>query len=217
MNIFRLGVFLIVCKVVGALMINYISKKMVDRLLRKEMITQEDYEIYLFGLSQFLVTLLDVLTCIAVGIVLDSLLQTILFLLAFTGIRSYAGGYHASTPLRCYALTILMITLSVVTLKYIEWNVWILSGLLVVASIVILILAPVDTENKPIDDVEYVYFRKMTIKVLAIEVVLAMVCIVLRFEIGAESIVGALVVLAAALWCEKRKKRTKRKNGLTLG
>jgi len=187
-------------------MINNISKKMVDRLLRKEMIMQEDYEIYLFGLSQLLVTLLDVVTCIVIGIVFGSLLQTLLFLTAFMGIRSYAGGYHASTPLRCYVLTIFMITVSVVALKYIEWNVWVLLGALVVASIIILLLAPVDTENKPIDDVEYVYFRKMTIRVLSIEVLLASMCIMFHFQVGAESIVGALVVLTVALLCEISKK-----------
>lgn len=187
-------------------MINNISKKMVDRLLRKKMIEQEDYEIYLFGLSQLLVTLLDLITCVAIGIIFHSLLQTILFLVAFMLLRSCAGGYHASTPLRCYLLTVCMITVVVATLKYIEWNVWILLGMLIGAGVIILLLAPVDTENKPIDGVEYVYFRKMTIRVLFIEVLLAIVCIVFRFRDGAESIVVAMVVLAVALCCEISKK-----------
>lgn len=187
-------------------MISIISKKMTDRLLEREVITQEDYEIYLFGMHQLLVTLLDFLTCAVVGIVFGSLLQTTLFILAFMGIRVYAGGYHASTPLRCYLLTTAMVVVSVALLKYITWSMFMLGGLLLVASMIILILAPVDTENKPVDDVEYVYFRRKTKNALAIESMLAVLCMIFRFEIGAESIVWALVVLAIALIFEQRKK-----------
>lgn len=188
-------------------MISNISRKMVNRLLRKDVITREDYEIYLFGLEQLLTTIINLLTCAIIGIAFDSLLQTILFVIVFIVIRSYAGGYHTSTPLRCYVLTTLTIIVSVVALKCIEWNMWILIGLLVIASIVILLFAPVDTENKPIDAVEYVYFRNKTKVVLGVEVLLAISSMAFHFETGAESIVLALVVLAVALVCEKMKKR----------
>lgn len=191
-------------------MFNKISLRVTNRLLKRELITQEDYEIYLFGVEQMLVLLLDLLTCVLVGVVFGNILQTILFVAAFAGVRVYAGGYHASTPWSCYLLTTGMIIVSTVILKYIDWNVGVLIGLLVVASLVILKFAPVDTENKPIDDVEYVYFRKKTKLVLLVEIILAVLGVVFQLKITAESIVWALAVLAVALVCEKLKKQMKK-------
>lgn len=179
-----------------------ISKKIVDRLLDKGAIHQDDYEIYLFGMEQLLTTILDVLSAIVIGILFGRVLQTIIFVISFMVIRSYAGGYHAATPLRCYVLTILTVILALSAMKYMEWHIFYLLGILMVSSVVILILAPVDTENKRIDDVEFIHYRRKTVIVWGIETFIALLFALFQFKIGVESIVFTELTLSISLICE---------------
>ena len=181
---------------------NDISGKIVNRLLEKEAVRREDYEIYLFGINQLLTIILDLLTAVMIGIVFGKVVQTIILVTAFMILRSHAGGYHASTPFRCYVLTAMTIIISLSAMNYIECNLLILTGLWTVSGIVILMLAPVDTENKPMDDMEYIYYRKKTIGVWGLESIAALLCAVIQFGIGTEGIVLAQTVLSVALICE---------------
>lgn len=75
-------------------------------------------------------------------------------------IRSYAGGYHASSTLRCYILTNIAIIVVLSAMKFITFSSTFLGCLSVMNSMVILILAPVDTENKRLDEIECIHYRK---------------------------------------------------------
>lgn len=176
-----------------------ISQRMANHLLRKDVITQEDYEIYLFGIEQVLSTTFNLLSVLLLGMALQCVLQMVLLVTAFIVLRSYAGGYHASTPLRCYLLSMTIIFIFLSALKYFNWDIRVLMGLLLVSGVVILTLAPVDTENKPIDEVEYHHYRRKAIIVWAIEVFLVVLCAVLGFEIVVESIVATHVIMAMTL------------------
>ena len=174
---------------------NDISGKIVNRLLEKGAVRKEDYEIYLFGINQLLIIILDLLTVIVIGTAFGKAVQTIILVTAFMILRSHAGGYHASTPFRCYILTALTIIISLSAMNYIECNLLILTGLWTVSGIVILMPAPVD-------DMEYIYYRKKTIVVWGLESIAALLCAVIQFGIGSEGIVLAQTVLAVALICE---------------
>ena len=184
-------------------MLGKISRKIVDRLLKKGTIIQEEYEVYSFGMEQLLTVIVDCFTAILIGIVFGKVVEMLFFVSAFIIIRSYAGGYHASTPLRCYLLTTLINIIVLSVMKFIKLDMIIVIGLLVIASIVILLMSPVDTKNKPIDDIEYLYYRKKTIIVWSIEVIIALVSAIFPFRAGTESIVYAQVVLSVSLVCER--------------
>lgn len=184
-------------------MLGKISRKIVDRLLKKGTIIQEEYEVYSFGMEQLLTVIVDCFTAIFIGIVFGQVIEMLFFVCAFIIIRSYAGGYHASTPLRCYLLTTLINVIVLSVMKFIKLDMIAFIGLLVIASIVILLISPVDTENKPIDDIEYLYYRKKTIIVWSIEIIIALISAIFRFRAGTESIVYAQVVLSISLVCER--------------
>lgn len=188
-------------------MLGSLSKKVVDRLLIDEGTEKEDYEIYLFGMEQLLTVIIDFLTAILLGVVFGEVIQTVIFVLSFMIMRSYAGGFHASTPFKCYLLTSLTIIIVLSVMKCIEADIAVLAGMLFVASMVIWLLAPVDTENKTIDDVEFVVYRRKTRIVWSIEVIGAFGCMAFQCVDMVECIVYAQVVLAVALVGEKTSKR----------
>ena len=104
-------------------MVRKISKKVTNRLLSRNAIKDEDYEIYQYGLEQLLTSILDLLTLLVIGLIMGMIWQGIIFVLSFMLLRKYAGGYHASTPLKCYLLTTLIITVVLSVMKYIQINI----------------------------------------------------------------------------------------------
>ena len=77
-------------------------------------VDEEDKEIYLFGIYQGLIFLLNVVTALLTGIILDMFLESVLFLICFIPLRIFAGGYHAKTQFRCYVMS----TVTTVILLY---------------------------------------------------------------------------------------------------
>lgn len=159
-----------------------ISEKITNRLIRKNVIEDYNREIYLFGVEQFLTTTLNIVTTIVIGLVLGELWQSILFVLMFMMLRSYAGGYHASTPVGCYFLTSSIIAIALSVLKYIEINILVCVGLLIISGVVILILSPVQSENKPLDNIEFVIYRKKAIAIWTVEFMCAAICAVMGYR-----------------------------------
>lgn len=153
-----------------------ISEKITNRLIQKNVIEDCNREIYLFGVEQFLTITLNIVTTIVIGLVLGKLWQSILFVLMFMVLRSYAGGYHASTPVGCYILTSSIITTALSVLKFIGINILVCVGLLIISGVAILILSPVQSENKPLDNIEFVIYRKKAIIVWMAEFMCAALC-----------------------------------------
>ena len=184
-----------------------ISDRIVQQLLKWKIIVQEEYEIYLFGVQQLISNILNVLSAIIIGLITREVLPCMIFLICFTAIRQYAGGYHASTRPRCYLLSMSVVAVVLAIIRYVTISFWLLVGLLIIASLVILLLSPVDTENKRLDNIEQNYYRRKAIVIWGIESIAAALCILFEYECLAESIVFALVVLSIAQVAEAEKNR----------
>jgi accessory gene regulator B len=73
-------------------------------LVRNRIISEDDREVYIYGLELMLNSLLVVGTIVALGVLLDRVLVTGVFLVVFCSIRSYSGGYHANRYWKCYCV-----------------------------------------------------------------------------------------------------------------
>jgi accessory gene regulator B len=114
-------------------------------------------------------------------------------------LRTYSGGYHASTPIRCYILTTMSITVSLSIMKFVAINNFIYLGLSILSSLVILLISPIGTPNKPLDEIEINIYRKKTIIVWCVEISVALMSFVLNVTEIHTSIVFAQVLISIAL------------------
>lgn len=73
-------------------------------LVRNRIISEDDREVYIYGLELILNSLLVVGTIVTLGVLLNKVLITVVFLVVFCSIRSYAGGYHANQYWKCYCV-----------------------------------------------------------------------------------------------------------------
>ena len=143
-----------------------------DILEQQNKFAPEDKEVYRYGVQQGLNLTLNILTTIIIGVLCGMVYPSILFLVCYMPLRSFCGGYHAKTHLRCYIYSVIMITSILLVTKYTAFNIFLYEVLVLISLIIILLLAPVEDENKKLDSVEKRVFRKKAYIITFLEVLL---------------------------------------------
>lgn len=180
-------------------MISSAANNITNYLICKKVIKDDDREIYQYGFEQVFSSLLNIVTMLLLGIILGKIYQSLVLILSFMALRSYSGGYHANTPLQCYLLTVMSISAALSIMKFITIDRFICLGLLVLSSVVILLLSPIGTKNKPLDEIEKIIYRKKTIIVWSVETCVAIVFIILDITEIHIAITLAQVIISIAL------------------
>ncbi len=83
-----------------------LSVFMCQKLLKYKAIDEELSEIYIYGFELIFSFLISTTAILTIGIVLNQVIPTLIFLVFFILIRRYTGGYHANTYLKCQIYTI---------------------------------------------------------------------------------------------------------------
>ncbi|NLY70761.1 MAG: accessory gene regulator B family protein [Clostridiales bacterium] len=152
-----------------------VDERVVESLISLGVVPSEDKDIYVYGVGQGIVILVNLLSVIIIGLLLGMVWQSLLFILAYIPIRSYAGGYHASTQLRCYFLSNAVVVAVLLAIKLVSWNEYVFLSITIFSIITIILLAPVEDLNKPLRDVEVKIFRRIARIILGILVIIAVV------------------------------------------
>ena len=165
-------------------MINNLSALLTDKLLAKGSITEDERELYIYGFFMLLSHIMYfVLACIF-GILFKCFIESIIFYIAFQFIRRYAGGYHAATETRCEILSTLSIFVStgIIKLSKIHDFKTILLIITLISVVIIFILCPLDTPEKPLSDKEYKYFRKISWIILLLIIIAIILSFIFKFN-----------------------------------
>ena len=134
-------------------MIELIAERLTGYLVSKDIIENEEIDVYKYGYEILTSSLLGVFLILVVSILLHQVDVAIFFLCVFCGVRSYSGGYHADTYLKCNATFVcVFITYTcVVNYLYMIPNVKLsLIVMCVISTVVICKYAPLENHNKPL-------------------------------------------------------------------
>jgi accessory gene regulator B len=175
------------------------SYKITDNLIRSGTISSDDKEIYLFGVQQGLVILLNISTTIIIGILFDVVWQLILFTVSYIGLRSFAGGYHAKTPQRCYIFSTILTLVTALMQKYIVLSIAASVILLAFSTTIIIVLSPVENINKPLDHLEKRVYKKTSIMVCLTEVFITFTLLIFKIHCVGSCILWALFAVAVMM------------------
>lgn len=149
-----------------------LSHKIGDDLVRSGIIKEEDADVYIYGINQIMSYVFNVSSSLIIGLIFGVTFEIIIFMAAYIPLRMFAGGYHAKTPLRCYIFSVIMLIIVSIGMKYLCPADWVYYAVLAVSVVVILALSPVEDKNKPLDEIEYRVYKKRTMLIAAVEVVL---------------------------------------------
>ncbi|MDD3172891.1 MAG: accessory gene regulator B family protein [Herbinix sp.] len=162
-------------------------------------INTEDRELYEYGLRQGILSIINLMTAILIGYLLGMVWQSIIYMISYIPLRTFAGGFHTRTQFRCYLFSIYLILGVLLANRYIpgtSYNVLILT---IISCIIIICLSPVEDSNKPLDKTERIVYRRRTIYILITEILTIILLISLGFPTIAMSISISLFALCFML------------------
>lgn len=148
-------------------------------MLRNKVISEDDKEIYLFGLVLMLRVLLNTVTLILIGLWFNMLAVSATFVCFSLFIRSYSGCFHSDNPVICYLISTSSIILLLISIKLQIWNVYISGILVILSTVIFLIYAPVGHKNKILEDIESKIYRRRLLKI-----VFGLLCLMSIFTIS---------------------------------
>jgi accessory gene regulator B len=149
-----------------------LANKLTEKLVLYQIIKDDDKDLYTYGIWQGAILLFNFATVIAISCLFQMLWQGIVFTIAYGFLRSYAGGYHARTQTGCYIFSVALICVVFCLIKFIQWNNISTAICVILSGIVILALAPLEDENKRLDEKEQYFFKKRANTVLLILIVI---------------------------------------------
>jgi len=187
------------------------SERITRWLLANGTISREDKDIYRYGIQQGMIALLNLGTTMIIGMVFGRLLESILFMAAYIPLRSYAGGYHAKTAVRCYFFSIVMISAVLWVMRCVMYFGLVCGCLTAISGSVIWFLVPVEDQNKPLDEVEKVIYRKFARGILLAEIVIMVISLLLNSKRIAICMTMVFCVMAVMLLLGQWKNRYLRK------
>ena len=145
-------------------MIAKFAKKINEILIQKGIVQKEDAELYQYGIENGIVVAGNLLASGIFGIVTGRPGLVLVFLLFYASLRSYSGGSHCKSRIGCFLISMAILFIPVYTYEPVMKNVpnavILLIGVL--AVVIIIVLAPVESINKPLDEEERKYYARVT-------------------------------------------------------
>ena len=182
-----------------------LSRKIVNDLTRSDIVKAEDAEIYIYGINQILMYSINISSALIIGLIFGKFFEAAVFIVAYCSLRSFAGGYHAKTPLRCYVFSVIMLIIVLVGIKYLYLTEWMYYVVLLAAALVVIVLSPVEDKNKPLDEIKHRVYKKRTILIVATELLIGIVLKLMGLDNLFVAVVYSFVVLSFMLVAEKVK------------
>lgn len=132
-------------------MINKLSGKLSDALGYKLNSTTEEKEVYAYSIEVILSLILNLIILYETAYMIGKIPELIIFIVFFSGLRTYAGGYHARSHIECMTLSFIIFIISAMSSTwFITYGEFIMVVGIIVSNILIFKYAPSESENKPL-------------------------------------------------------------------
>lgn len=156
-------------------MISSLAKSIVNRFFNEN--DKYPLEVYVYGVELLISSLISTVVIFVIGALTKTFFESVIFLISFSLIRVYTGGYHSMTYLKCNIVSALSYIAIVVFLylitDFIKNPVIMLCGY-VLTMFLAIIFAPVKHENKNLTTEEEKKYK--TLSLLMITIVYMLCC-----------------------------------------
>lgn len=135
-------------------MLNTMAKRITKCLVEDGIISSDLADVYIYGFEVLVSSLFSTLLILFIGTLGRRFIETIIFLIVFIGLRSFTGGFHASTYWLCTTLTLSIYTIVMLFSSYLIIPRTVYLVLFPVGMIVLLLKSPVHNPNKYLTYIE---------------------------------------------------------------
>lgn len=180
-------------------MVERVAERLVSSMLASQAIPEENAELVSFGIVQGLRSVIEIIVMVVTGLVLGRFWQSMVILLVFMPLRIYAGGYHAKTPMQCAIKTWLLFLGILLWLKFVPFPLWGQILFMIITVICLWRFAPVQHENRPLEEYEIVKYRKKAFQIFGVETALFVALSLFGFAELAKCIVLGIVMMTVIM------------------
>lgn len=180
-------------------MVVRLANKITDQFEKESFISHELREHYVYAVVTMIERALTIASIVALSLIINELVPSIIFLLAFFFLRRHTGGYHAKYFWLCYLESLVTYFLMLFLSHVITGYMGIVYVCLVIALIYICIIGTVNHPNMAMEYSELVESKKAARHMALLQFGLILTMAVIG---GAERYIGIMsmaVILCAAL------------------
>lgn len=161
-------------------MIQIISSGIVKWLLKAGAISQDDKELYEYAAYSLLFSFIPLVLVMVISAILGMLPQGVTFIIPFLLLRKFSGGYHLESPGICFCVSIMVILIFLLAIKYMIWanaHLYCIPAV-ILAAVQLIAFSPIDSEARKLSQKELKAFRIIvrTITVVTVCVVAMTIC-----------------------------------------
>lgn len=192
-------------------MINEIAKIIVAKMIKNNVIIEEDEEIYLYGAKLFIskVLILGFITIIA--LITGTVFAGLVFVPSYMILREYTGGHHCKKSRTCTFVSVLIYFIFAFLYKinslYFEEVVYTQLAVAIFAFVIIFFLSPIQNENRPLEKEEYIEYRKKAIIISSIFLIVGILFMLCKNIEISFALFSSLTVDSVLMILEKLLKR----------
>ena len=197
-------------------MILKIAEVIVNKQLKYATISEEDKEIYKYGYTLAIGTVVNVLLAFIIGLFLRKVLFVFSFLFLFIPLRSFCGGWHAASSLNCTIISNAIIFCVTLVQKN-HWlgdNYPLLLILDIVCIFLIVLCKPQDSKSKIMSNKEKERCQKIVKIQLLLHFIITLLLFCNHYSSGVQLFLLVHIVQAILLWCGKWKNEIEKRKGL---
>ncbi|BCJ92457.1 accessory gene regulator [Anaerocolumna cellulosilytica] len=189
-------------------MANRFALRIADFLCRNNTIQHEDKEIYVYGFEILFSNIVNFILIMVMGLLLKQFHHALLFYIVFVVTRSYCGGYHASTYMKCNITFVGTFIVTVIASNMIYPTISFVYLIVFLAIYVgcVLEYAPIDNVHKRLTEEEKGRYRKISILISVFWTVTVFVLYFLSKHY-ATTLTLTLVMIAMLMLIEVNKKK----------
>lgn len=139
-------------------MIKQLANYIASFLIRENIIEKDDADIYSYGAEQMMINVFTFVTVGLLALIFDIWQEVIFFFFGLMPIRLVAGGYHAKTPQKCNALSMVVFAVNMLLINLLGPYLTgaIISGICILILLIIFYYAPIDHKNLVLENEAYI-------------------------------------------------------------
>ena len=176
-----------------------LSEKIIQYMIKNSILSEDDKEIYAFGLTQMIRALSTIITTIFIGFCFGKIIESIVFVVFTALIRTNSGGYHSDSPVGCYFISVISIIITLYLVGKQVFYVRVMVVLLAVSFVVFIKYAPIGHVNKMLDKMEESTYKRRLLWILLtiafVEIVFVVVQKLYLFSAGGYACIFSMLML----------------------
>lgn len=178
-------------------------------MVRNKIIESDRIMVVKWGIRNILDTIFNIITFLIIGGFIGMVIETVVFILGYIPLRSFAGGYHAKTPLRCWMISNFILFVAMKMICYMEDYTSVSICLGIICVFVLIILMPVSDIHKPLDNNDKNKYKLIGVVILAIEITITIIFYIIAWKNIVYCFFSVWILLAVMLILGKLKNKKK--------